>query len=110
MDCDSADADFDDSSNFEKRLSDRSGLCASHMGAPKAQATNDVDEDVGDGREVETELIAAHGLRAGPIGKEIELLLFDAVLHVASGAIDGFVEVLPPCSPSVEGSDDETGI
>src|ERR1700737_2516825 len=44
------------------------------------------------GRKPQSELIGSHPMSAGAIGKEIQLLLFDAVFHVTPGAIKLFIQ------------------
>ena len=45
----------------------------------QADAAQGADQGVGEGREVETELVGLHGGGAGSIGEQVELALFDAV-------------------------------
>src|SRR5271165_4121734 len=44
------------------------------------------------GREPQPQLVGSQPVGAGAIGKEIHLLLFDAVFHVATGAIKLLVQ------------------
>ncbi len=57
------------------------------------EVTQEVEESVGDGGEPEPQLVGAQGVGAGPVGEQVQLLLLDAVLHVATGAVQLFVEV-----------------
>ncbi len=44
------------------------------------------------GRKPEPQLVGSHPVGTGAIGKEIHLLLFNAILHVAAGAIKLLVQ------------------
>jgi hypothetical protein len=47
---------------------------------------------MGKGRKPQSQLIGSHPMSAGAIGKQIQLLLFDAVFHVTPGAIKLLVQ------------------
>ena len=58
------------------------------LGVAQAGAAQRVEQDIGERREPQPELIGAHGRGGRPIGKEIERLLLDPVFHVAPSAVD----------------------
>ena len=51
-------------------------------------------EYIGDCRKVQSELIRTHPIAGGAVGKQIKLLLFDAILHIAACAVDIFIQRL----------------
>ena len=67
-------------------------------------------EHVGGGGQIQPELIGAHRCRAGPVGEQIQLLFFYAVLHVAPRTVEVFVECAGPQAFRRQGGDDESGI
>ena len=67
----------------------------------RADATQGAEQHVSHRGEPKAELVGLHGRGGGPVGKQVELAFFDAVLHVAARAVDLFVEVprrLPRCA------------
>ncbi|NYG45424.1 hypothetical protein GGD67_002882 [Bradyrhizobium sp. IAR9] len=58
--------------------------------------------------EPQRQLVGAHGRCGSAIGVEAELALLDAVFHVATGAVDVFVELPPARLAALERGDDET--
>ena len=61
------------------------------LGAFQTQSPQVMHQDVGDRREVQPQLIAAHCRRTGPISKKSQLLFLDPVLHLAAFTVDGFI-------------------
>lgn len=68
------------------------------------------DQDIGYGGEPEPDLVGAHGMGRGTVGKHIELTFLDAVFHLAAGAVGFLVEM--PCLGflRLERGDDKAGI
>ena len=60
----------------------------------KARLRERVQQDVGQGRPVEAQLVGPQGGTAGAVGKQGQLLLLDAVLHIAAGAIQVLIQRL----------------
>ncbi len=79
------------------------------LGMLQGDAAQGLDQDIGHGREVKPQLVGAHGCRGGPVGEQLELLA-DAVLGLASGAVEVLVE--GPLVPHRAGQrgDDEAGV
>ena len=65
---------------------------------------------VGNRREVEPHLVGTQGGGAGAIGKQRELLLLDAVLHVAARTVHQLVEQLAGMGGGREVGDDEARV
>lgn len=68
-------------------------VAAGKDGFSQADAPQRTDQHIGHGGEPKTKLIGPHGGGRGAVGIEIELAFLDAVLHVATGAIDLLVEL-----------------
>ena len=49
-------------------------------------------QHIGEGDEVQTELVGTHRVVTGAVGKQVELLFLDPVFHVASGAVEFLVQ------------------
>ena len=64
-------------------------------------------EHGGERREPQAELVRRHRCRRGAVGEEVELLLFDPVLHLAAGAVDPLVEGLGVDRPPFQRGDDK---
>lgn len=64
-------------------------------------------QDVGERGEVEPQLIDPQGGVAGAVGEQAELLLLDAVLDLAPGAVEFFVEASGIGPPGAEAGDHE---
>jgi hypothetical protein len=52
------------------------------------------EQDIGEGGEPQAHLVGAHGCRGGAVGEQIELAFLYPVLHLATRAVDRFVEML----------------
>ncbi len=72
--------DFDDGADLEQPAADRGDLRTAQRSAAKGEPAQVVQDQVGDGREPQAQLVAAERVRAGAVGEEAELLLLDAVL------------------------------
>lgn len=55
-------------------------------------AAQRLEQHVREGGESQPQLIDVEGVRGESIGKEFELRLLDAVLHLAAGTVEVFVE------------------
>ena len=51
-------------------------------------------ENIGDCREIQSELIRTHPPGGAAVGKQIKLLFFDAILHIAACTVDIFIQRL----------------
>ena len=91
-------------------MANRLTLSASQGGLLQSETTQGVHEHVGGGGQIQPELIGAHRCRAGPVGEQIQLLFFYAVLHVAPRTVEVFVESAGPQAFRRQGGDDESGI
>ena len=58
----------------------------------RADRADGLEQDPGEGREIQPQLVGPHGRRRGPVGEQVELLLLYSVLHVAAGAVQILVE------------------
>src|ERR1700730_12835701 len=68
------------------------------------------NQDVGHRGEPQAQLIGAHRLGRGAVGKQVELALFDAVLHVTAGAVELLVEMPALMLIARQRGDDEAGV
>ena len=73
----------------------------------QGDASDTVDEDIGEGGEEQAELVGFVGVRAHAIGEQIELAVLDAVFHVAAWAIGVFVEFPGRDLVAIQGGDEE---
>ena len=67
-------------------------VAVADLGVAQADAAQRLEQNIGEGREPQPELVGADGRRGRAIGKEIELLLLDPVLDVAPGAVDALIQ------------------
>ena len=81
--------------DLQELHADAAALGTGQLGALQPQAAQGAEQYVGEGREVQADLVGTHGLGAGAIGEEIELLLFDSVLHLSPRTV--FPLVQRPC-------------
>jgi hypothetical protein len=63
------------------------------LGVLEADAARRADQHIGHWGEPQAQLVGAHSVRRGAVGIEVELTFLDAVLHLAAGAVELFVEV-----------------
>jgi hypothetical protein len=66
------------------------------IGAGESYTSEFAEEDVGDGREPELELVGAEHVRTGTISEEEELLFLDAVLHISVAISSNATRELKP--------------
>jgi hypothetical protein len=107
---DAADADAHDGGDLQQPQPDGASLSTLQLGAPQAEVAQEVEEHVGHGGKPQSQWVGAKRMGAGPVGEEAQLLLLDAVLHVASGAVEFLVEGLRRVGLLVEGRDDEARV
>ena len=67
-------------------------VASGELGVAQADPAQRREQDVGEGREPQPELVGAHGRCRRAIGEQVELLLLDPVLDFAAGAVDVLVE------------------
>ena len=87
-----ADREADLGADLQELQANRLTLSASQGGLLESETTQGVHEHVGGGGQIQPELIGAHRSGAGPVGEQIQLLFFYAVLHVAPRTVEVFVE------------------
>src|SRR5271169_4935125 len=80
------------SADLEQLETDGGAVGLGELRVLEGDAAQGAEENVGEGGEPPTQLIAAHGRRRGAVGEQIELAFLDAVLHVAAGAIELLIE------------------
>src|SRR5580692_4671789 len=76
----------------------------------QSDAAQSAEKYIGHGREPQSELVGAHRGRRRAVGEQIELAFLDAVLHLATGAVDHLVEVLRGNLARLERGDDEARV
>ena len=76
-----ADREADLGADLQELQANRLTLSASQGGLLQSETTQGVHEHVGGGGQIQPELIGAHRCRAGPVGEQIQLLFFYAVLQ-----------------------------
>ena len=87
------------------------GACGfGEASACERDASERGEQDIGHGGEPEAELVGAHGGCGGAVGEEVELAFLDAVLHLASGAVELFVEDPPVDDGPAQRGDDEARV
>ena len=79
--------DADDGSDLEQLQADGVAAGLSQRRVLQSVLPQRLEEDIGRARQPQPELIGSHGLATGAIGEQAELLLLDAVLHLAPGAV-----------------------
>ena len=94
MEADAAGVAYDDGADLQELEADSVRLSPGHRGAPQPQPADRRDQRIGERREDQTELVGPPLVAAGAVGKEGQLLLLDAVLHLAAGVVEALVERL----------------
>ena len=77
---------------FKQLEADGAAGGAGELGVAQADPAQRLEQDIGEGREPQPELVGAHGRRRRAIGEQVELLLLDPVLDLAAGAVDVLVQ------------------
>ena len=94
VDEDAARGDFDVGAYLEEFEADGTAGGFGQLRTFKCDTAKRAHQDVGGGGEPQPQLVGAHGVGAGAVGEQIQLLFFDAVFHVAACAVVFFVEPL----------------
>src|SRR4029453_18086527 len=76
----------------------------------QTNATQRLEQDIGERREPQPELVGAHGRRGGATGEQVELLLLDPVFDLAARAIDVLVQRAGVDRVPRHGGDDEARV
>src|SRR5487761_2292443 len=82
----------DDGADLEQTAAQDLDLSASEFGAAQADGAQSLQQDIGERREQQAELIGPPQMAAGAIGEQAELTFLDPVLHFSPGAVHRFVE------------------
>lgn len=69
-------------------------LGAGVFGSLQAEAADCGQQDIGQAGEQQAEPVGPPAVARGAVGEQLELLLLDAVLHLAAGAVEAVVEGL----------------
>src|SRR5690625_4523509 len=109
-DLDAAHRGFDPGADLEQLQPQGSAGGGRKLGVRQADPTEGAEQDVGQGREPEAQLIGAHAAGGGAVGKEIELALLDAVFHVAARAIEALIEPASRNLAGLQRGDDEARV
>ena len=64
------------------------------LGALEGSTPELIHQHIGQGGEVHSQLIGLHRRRGGPVGKQVQLLLLDPVLHIPASAVQLLVQFL----------------
>ena len=91
-DLDPAHAAADLGADLQELQTDGTAGGGGELGEPEPDPPERLEQDVGEGREPQPELVGAHGGGGGATGEQVELLLLDPVLDLAAGAVDVLVE------------------
>ena len=91
-DLDAAHADANMGADLEELEPNGATGGAGQLGVPEPDPAQPIEQDVGEGREPQAQLVGAHRRCGRAIGEQVELLLFDPVLDLAADAIDVLVE------------------
>src|SRR5690348_12395257 len=91
-DLDAADADAHERPDLQELETDGAASSVGERARLEAEPAQRLHQHIGHGSEPQAELVGAHRGRRGAVGEEIELALLDAVLHLAAGAVEVFIE------------------
>ena len=83
----------DHGADLQELEADGGALGAGVLAALEPQAPDCVHQSVGEAGEQQAELVGPPAVAGGAVGEELELLLLDAVLHLAAGAVEMVVEI-----------------
>lgn len=89
---DALSADAHERGELEEFQPDRAASGLGELGVRKTDAPHRAQENVGERREPEPELVGAQGRRRAAVGEQVALAFLDPVLYLAPGAVDLFVE------------------
>src|SRR4029077_2527169 len=85
-------ADGDAGTNLEEFKPDLAEGGRSQIGAAQHLGPQHREQEMGEGRKPEPELVGGHPARAGALGKEVLLCLLDAIFHFSARAVKLLVE------------------
>ena len=91
---DSSDAERYVGADFQQLGANGAALRSSELGALETDPPQLAEQDIGGRRKPKSQLVGGERRRAGPIGEQTKLLLFDPVLHVTAGTVQVFVQLL----------------
>src|SRR5690606_23500453 len=91
--------DRDNGADLQQLQSDRPGCRHCQLRPLQSQPAQRLNEHIGEGGEPEPELVRAETVTGSPVGEEFELSVLDAVLHLASCAVQPLIQPprFPPC-------------
>jgi hypothetical protein len=92
-DLDTADAGANQGAYLQELETDGAAGCLGKVRVPKPDATQGTHEHVGHRGKPQPQLVSTHGGRRRAVGEQVNLTLFNAVFHVAPGAVDPLVEI-----------------
>ncbi len=87
VDPDTSGRDTDRGADLQQETAYGAALCRGTIGVLQADRAQGVHDHVGNGRKPLPKLIRPHPRRRYPIGEQAVLLLLDAILHIATGAV-----------------------
>ena len=90
---DTANADGDERTDLEQLAADGAAAGVGQIGRLQGDAAQAIKQHISHRGEPQPQLIGLHGGGGGAVGEQIHLAFLDAVLHLAAGAIDRFVEM-----------------
>ena len=96
--------------DLQQLEADRATRGAGELGVGEADAAQGTQQHIGHRGEPQAQLVGAYRRRRSTVGKQIELTFFDAVFHVAAGAVDLLVERLRCGVLGTQRSDDKPRI
>ena len=94
QEADSACVAGDHRADLQEFQADRADIGVGPFRAIECQPADGLEQGIGEAREQEAKLVRPPGMTTGAIGKQIELLLLDAVLHLAACTVESVVKVL----------------
>jgi hypothetical protein len=84
----------DDGAGLEQTAAQNPDLSAGEFSAGQADGAQSLQQDIGERREQQAELVGPPQMATGAIGEQAELTFLDPVLHLAPGTVHRFVERL----------------
>lgn len=87
---DAARVAHDDGADLEQTAAQNPDLSAGEFGAGQTDGAQSLQQDVGEAREQQAELIGPPQMATGAIGEQAELTFLDPILHLTAGAVHRF--------------------
>jgi hypothetical protein len=103
-------ADAHQSAEFQQLQPDRAAGGVGELGVRQADAAERVDQHIGNRGKPQAELVGAHGGGRGAVGEQIELAFLDAVLDLATRAVDLLIEAPTVDLTGLQRRDDEARV